>query len=289
MYRNNTLLVVLLPVFLIGCTKKPEQVVIDGKLEIEASGSLYNIEGMGVYIADGMMVGSAVPTQFYDRLTDGRPTFNIIDETGRYRIIDLEESRPHIMKVLRPKGNEGVLVEYDPDNRLDRVRIGPKYTIKFTVVPLKTVNSYRFTCFKKVYKSGSVALRILKMEIIENNKLDVFEGRIGKELLEKDADVNAEHSFWSMALWQAAEKGLFDIVNLLLESKADVNIKRKTGGTTALWQAAWLGHTDVVKLLLTAGADVNAKASDGHTPLSIAKKRGHTQIIKLLKEYGAED
>jgi len=53
-----------------------------------------------------------------------------------------------------------------------------------------------------------------------------------------------------------------------------------------------LKHYKVVKLLLADGADVNAKASKAgknYTPLSIAKEMGHTQIIKLLKEYGAKD
>ena len=49
------------------------------------------------------------------------------------------------------------------------------------------------------------------------------------------------------------------------------------------------GHTEIVKLLLVAGADVNAKENEGDTPLSIAKQKEHTQIIKLLKEYGAKD
>jgi len=41
-----------------------------------------------------------------------------------------------------------------------------------------------------------------------------------------------------------------------------------------------------------AGADVNIRANlNGidYTPLSEAKKKSHTRIIKLLKEYGAKD
>ena len=78
----------------------------------------------------------------------------------------------------------------------------------------------------------------------------------------------------------------------MLESKADVNVARKTDGITPLYMSSLDGHVEIVKLLLEAGADVNAKAYVGgkdYTPLSIAKEKGHSEIVKLLKEHGAKD
>ena len=71
-------------------------------------------------------------------------------------------------------------------------------------------------------------------------------------------------------MYVAAQNGHLENVRLLLEGKADVNMKCKTNGSTALWIAAHNGQFNIVKLLLENKADVNAKASkDGknYTPL----------------------
>lgn len=39
---------------------------------------------------------------------------------------------------------------------------------------------------------------------------------------------------------------------------------------TALMMAAREGHTDIVRVLLQAGADASARAADGHTALMMA-------------------
>jgi ankyrin repeat protein len=48
------------------------------------------------------------------------------------------------------------------------------------------------------------------------------------------------------------------------------------------------GHTDTIKLLLEAGANVNIKTTDDRTALSIAKERGHKELIELLEAAGAK-
>jgi len=40
--------------------------------------------------------------------------------------------------------------------------------------------------------------------------------------------------------------------------------------------------TEIVELLLAKKANVNAIDNFGNTPLDIARKRGHTEIVKLL-------
>ncbi len=92
-------------------------------------------------------------------------------------------------------------------------------------------------------------------------------------------------------LLDAALRGNIRQVQALLEKGVDVN-SEQTKGTTALWPAAANGHTEIVKLLLKRDADLNAKThlkGKDYTPLSAAKEMGRTEIIKLLKEYGAKD
>jgi len=50
----------------------------------------------------------------------------------------------------------------------------------------------------------------------------------------------------------------------------------------------WPSSLYMVKLLLDAGTDVNAKDESGSTALIEATSRGHTDIVQLLKEYGAK-
>jgi len=52
----------------------------------------------------------------------------------------------------------------------------------------------------------------------------------------------------------------------LIQAGADVNVKNKTG-ITPLYMAARNGHDEIVTALLEAGANVNAATTNGETPL----------------------
>ena len=82
-------------------------------------------------------------------------------------------------------------------------------------------------------------------------------------------------------LHEAALYGRKEVVELLLDRKAEIN-STDNGGGTALHYAAMNDHKDVVELLLTNNAEVNATNLDGDTPLDYAAMKGHNDIIKLL-------
>jgi ankyrin repeat protein len=60
--------------------------------------------------------------------------------------------------------------------------------------------------------------------------------------------------------------------------------KKPTETTTALHQAARAGSIERVQSLVTKGADINVRDIGGLTPLDEAARRGHKDIIELLKK-----
>ena len=77
-------------------------------------------------------------------------------------------------------------------------------------------------------------------------------------------------------------------VKQALTAGADPNAKDPQSGSTMLSIAALMGHTEVVTLLLEHGAEVNAKSRDGGTALHSAAFLGRAETVKLLLEKGAD-
>merc|ERR1719266_574917 len=70
-----------------------------------------------------------------------------------------------------------------------------------------------------------------------------------------------------------------------LFSSGDLNVRASQHGQTALMLAVSHGRLDMVELLLEAGADVNIRDEDGSTALMCAAEHGHMEIVKLLMRH----
>ena len=57
---------------------------------------------------------------------------------------------------------------------------------------------------------------------------------------------------------------------------------------TALHRAVDEGHTDVVQILIDAGADINTMNIYGNSPLHSASRSGELEVVKMLVRAGAE-
>src|SRR5262249_50285830 len=75
-----------------------------------------------------------------------------------------------------------------------------------------------------------------------------------KALLAKGPDVNAKNAYGATALSFAADKGHLAVVKVLLEHKADVNVKDSFYKSTPLNWAMARRHVDIIKALVKAGA-----------------------------------
>ena len=85
-----------------------------------------------------------------------------------------------------------------------------------------------------------------------------------------------------------AAEGLTDDVVELLDKGMDVNSTMGELGITALMAAANKGHSDLVSLLLERGADPDIRTDDGDTALIGAALDGHSDIVSLLLGAGAK-
>ncbi|KAI1521980.1 Arp Ankyrin repeat, partial [Pyrenophora tritici-repentis] len=109
---------------------------------------------------------------------------------------------------------------------------------------------------------------------------------ITEMLVKEVANINAKNQGW-MALHLAAERGLKDMVEALVENGVSVN-KSMNEGWTALHLAAGRGHKEVVRVLVEKGADVDMKNMEGCSALHIAAEKGYEEVVKVLVEAGAE-
>ncbi|XP_064272339.1 ankyrin repeat domain-containing protein 17 isoform X4 [Passer domesticus] len=110
-----------------------------------------------------------------------------------------------------------------------------------------------------------------------------------KLLLDMGSDINAQiETNRNTALTLACFQGRNEVVSLLLDRKANVEHRAKTG-LTPLMEAASGGYAEVGRVLLDKGADVNAPPvpSSRDTALTIAADKGHYKFCELLISRGA--
>ena len=109
-------------------------------------------------------------------------------------------------------------------------------------------------------------------------------GRNGRGGVEVD---RAEASDGDAPLLQAAFQNFPEVVEVLLEYRADANKGRHDGFTPLLF-AAQKGSVQVATLLLAKGANVNKAAKRGQTPLYLACSYGHKDVVVTLLAEGAD-
>lgn len=132
-----------------------------------------------------------------------------------------------------------------------------------------------------------------------------------KGLLAKGADPNAKTRYGATPLFFACDRGSLEIVKMLVERGADVNVRDTFYNSTAVGWAVSKNHTAIVKLLLEKGANskqivmrsaINEEKLDiirmiveigGFKPeeltdfLTQAERRKQVEIAEILKKAGA--
>jgi ankyrin repeat protein len=119
----------------------------------------------------------------------------------------------------------------------------------------------------------------LLIEAAANGHVDVV-----KLLIENGADVNLKGEAWYGPLHAAAARGHIEVVKILLENGADVNIFHQN---KPLHNAAMNGHIEVAQILLAHGADINVKGTDEAAPLHTAVSNNQLAMVRWLLSKGA--
>ncbi|XP_004349793.2 hypothetical protein CAOG_01273 [Capsaspora owczarzaki ATCC 30864] len=108
---------------------------------------------------------------------------------------------------------------------------------------------------------------------------------------EQAASTDGSHSYGQQLLAGARSNNV-ELVRMLLQRPGiDVNVRGQgmgTGGLTPLQMASFFGHTAVVDLLLQNGADPNLQDKEGETPLHRAAMSDRREILQLLLKHNAD-
>lgn len=101
---------------------------------------------------------------------------------------------------------------------------------------------------------------------------------------------NITSPYRGTALIAAAHLGHDDVVRTLIKAGAPLDHVNNLGWTAVI-ESIVLGnggkrHIETLKALVDAGANINLPDRSGQTPLTLAKKRGYTEMAAILEKAG---
>lgn len=108
-----------------------------------------------------------------------------------------------------------------------------------------------------------------------------------KTLVESGADPNAisKNDFHVAPIHSALSGGHLNIVNLLLDHGADVNLAAG-GGWTPLHYATDIGDADLALRMLQMGANTGALNDQGQTAAEHGDEVGHGHVSDVIRSFG---
>ena len=112
------------------------------------------------------------------------------------------------------------------------------------------------------------------------------ETELAKLALEKGANPNVAGIYYgerTFPLIEATMKNNIELVRILIDSGADVNIQKRNG-ESPLADASCYDYYEIAKILLERGANPNIMAKGGLSPLTQVE---NVEMVRLLLDHGA--
>ncbi|MEL7037827.1 MAG: ankyrin repeat domain-containing protein [Cyanobacteria bacterium J06592_8] len=123
------------------------------------------------------------------------------------------------------------------------------------------------------------------IQAVQNNQLSMVQS-----LLAIGVNINVRDTETGLTpLMMAAKQANLEMVSILLNSEADLYLLGSRDGTSVLHQACQGGSAEIVRLLIEAGAFVDIAIATGNhqTPLQQALRQGQLNCAKALIAAGA--
>jgi ankyrin repeat protein len=107
---------------------------------------------------------------------------------------------------------------------------------------------------------------------------------VARALLDLGAPVDFADGNGITMLGRSVLNNEIEMAKMLIARGANVNVVDKLGMTPLLWAANIdFGDAAMIELLLRAGAKTDARTRDGLTPLELARRHGHANLIPALE------
>ena len=141
--------------------------------------------------------------------------------------------------------------------------------------------------------SDSARETLLNMGIPVNEKsmADCVDAGMIKEValfLEAGFSPDSKDKSGVPLLCLSARNGNLEIIQMLLRSGANVDQLAEDRHCSAIIDAAMGNYKDIVKVLIEAGADVNIQSKDGQSALIVAAGSGDEETAEMLFKAGAD-
>ena len=210
-------------------------------------------------------------------LIESHSNLNTQDEDGRTALMEAcVAGHPKIVKLLFEAGADPFFSDHDEITALNHAFFaGSEACVDYllSVVRLEEFDP------NVQNKSGRTALMVCARK---------GKARLVRILLSAGiASIHIQDKSRMNAIMWAASSGQDDIVEMLLDAKAGIDVTNSKN-QTALMLACLGGHTIVVDVLIRHGANIHMKDKWGWNALNHAYSMGHNAIASTLEALGAK-
>ena len=129
------------------------------------------------------------------------------------------------------------------------------------------------TAYKNNTNKGSYLLNLF-----DNNNINEILSYLDNN---HDININEQGKFGRTALYYACRNGSLDLIQILLDKGANIEL-RNHHGFTPIYCASLHNQPHIIQLLHDYGGNIYKTDAGGLSPLHIAAEKGYIKVVKIL-------